>query len=68
MAAAPQYCTEADLYDYGLPRGSLPNPGRIVAEVASGTEILTLDGHGFRDDSELLFRAEAGGSLPSIHE
>ena len=65
MTAAPQYCTEPDLYDYGLPRGSLPNPGRIVAAIEADTEILTLDGHGFRDDAELLFRAEAGGSLPS---
>jgi hypothetical protein len=63
--AAPEYCTEADLYDYGLPRGSLPNPGRLVADVEADTEILTLDGHGFRTDSELLLRAEAGGSLPS---
>lgn len=59
------YCTAADLYKAGLPRGALPNPGRLVAAVATGTEIMTLDGHGFADGDELLFRAESGGSLPS---
>lgn len=59
------YCVTADLYDHGLPRGGLPNPGRLVADVTIATEVLELDGHGFRDDAELIFRAEAGGSLPS---
>lgn len=59
------YCEAADLYDHGLPRGGLPNPGRVVESVATGTEIMTLDGHGFREDAELVFRAEDGGSLPS---
>jgi phage gp36-like protein len=59
------YCTLADLYKHGLPRGGLPNPGRLVADVDTGTEILTLDGHGFAEDEALIFRAEGGGSLPA---
>jgi hypothetical protein len=59
------YCVAADLYSHGLPPGVLPNPGRLLGAVDTGTEILTLDGHGFRADQVVLFRAEAGGSLPS---
>jgi phage gp36-like protein len=58
------YCDEADLYEYGVPRGGLPNPARIVT-VNTSTEVFSLDGHGFRADTQLLFRAESGGSLPS---
>jgi len=62
MASA--YCTGSDLYSHGLPRGGLPNPGRIVAAVDSATDTLTLDGHGFAADAALLFRADAGGTMP----
>lgn len=62
---ASEYCTKPDLYDAGLARGTLPNPGRLVASVDTSADLLTLDGHGFRADAELLFRAETGGSLPS---
>lgn len=61
---ASAYCTAADLYTSGLPRGGLPNPGRLVAAVDASSNILTLDGHGFAADDELVFRAEDGGSLP----
>lgn len=59
------YCESADLYDHGLPRGGLANPGRLIASVSTDTNVVTLDGHGFRSGAALLFRAEAGGSLPS---
>jgi hypothetical protein len=65
MAAPSEYCEIADLYDHGLPRGALPNEGRLVADVSAASEIMSLDGHGFRADAELLFRAEAGGTLPA---
>ncbi len=58
------YATRSDLYLYGLPRGLLANPGRLCASASSGSEIFTLDQHGFEDDDQLLFRAEEGGSLP----
>lgn len=63
------YCTREDLYRYGLPRGLLANPGRLVAAVYPSTDIFELDGHGFGDAESgrtaVLFRAEAGGSLPA---
>ena len=66
MTAPSAYCVDADVYELGgLPRGALPNPGRLIAEVSTGTEILTLDGHGFRAGAKLLFRPEGGGSLPA---
>ena len=59
------YCDAADLYDYGLPRGALPNPGRLVAAVYPASDTLELDGHGLRAGAPLVFRAEAGGALPA---
>ena len=62
---ASAYCTEADLYSHGgLPRGGLPNPGRLVASVSTDTDALTLDGHGMATDDALSFRPESGGSMP----
>lgn len=63
--AESEYCELADLYDYGLPRGALPNPGRLISSISPTTEIVTLADHGFALDQELRFRAEAGGSLPA---
>lgn len=62
MASA--YCTATDIYSR-IPRGSIPNEGRLVDTVDSGTEILTLDQHGFSAGTALVLRAEGGGSLPS---
>jgi hypothetical protein len=59
------YCSEADLYRFGLPRGMLANPGRLIAAAYPGADTIELDGHGFAQDDELRFRAEAGGALPS---
>jgi hypothetical protein len=59
-----QYCDESDLYDYGLPRGSLSNPARSVTADAAA-DSFTLDVHGFVDDDEVSFRADPGGSLPT---
>ena len=65
---ADLYCTHSDVYAYGLPRGLLANPGRVVSAVYPSTDLLELDGHGFGasgDRTAVLFRAEAGGSLPA---
>lgn len=58
----PVYCTDADLYANGLPRGAVPNPGRTLAGVASG--VCSLDVHGFSAGDLVSFRA-LGGALPS---
>lgn len=59
------YCAVSKLYDYGLPRGSLANPGRIAASVDSVADSIELDQHGFSDGDRVRFRAEANGSLPT---
>jgi len=67
--SADVYCTREDVYRYGLPRGLLANPGRLVAAVYPSSDTLELDGHGFGDATSgrtaVLLRAEAGGSLPT---
>lgn len=55
------YCDVSDLYKYGLPRGGLPNPGRLIA-VNTTTNVITLDGHGFVDDDAVVVRAD---TMPS---
>jgi len=59
-----QYCTIPDLYDYGLPRGGLPNPARLVDSVNSAGDTLSLDEHGWLGGEAIAFRADVGGSLP----
>lgn len=59
------YCAQADLYQYGLPRGSVPNPGRLVNSASAGTNALSLDVHGFALNDVVSFRAESGGALPA---
>jgi hypothetical protein len=61
---APLYCAPSDLYAFGLPRGSIPNPGRLLASVSTTANTLTLDEHGLADDDEFRLRVEAGGTLP----
>jgi hypothetical protein len=60
----PELCTVADLYQR-VQGGTMPKPARLIAAVDAGTDVLTLDEHGYAADEVLVFRAEAGGSLPS---
>lgn len=57
------YCETGDVYRW-IPPGSVQPPVRLISNVATGTEILTLNGHGFVTGDLVTFRAEAGGSLP----
>ncbi len=59
------YCTRADLYSFGLPRGTIPNPGRLLLSVDAGADRLLLGDHGFALNDPVSFRAELGGALPS---
>jgi len=59
------YCDATDLYLYGLPRGALASPARLVASASATTDTFELDGHGFEDDQPVQFRAVGGGSLPT---
>lgn len=58
------YCDTADLYSYGLPRGGLANPGRLIASISAGADTFALDGHGLSTGDPVAFRAESGGTLP----
>jgi hypothetical protein len=42
----------------------LANPGRLCASALASTDRFELDGHGFETDDPIIFRAEAGGTLP----
>jgi hypothetical protein len=64
MTVAP-YSRPADLYDFGLPRGAVPNPGRLAASVLAASDAFTLDDHGLDLGSPFTVRAEAGGALPA---
>lgn len=57
------YASFADLIAYGAPRGSTPNPGRVLASAASNT--CTLDQHGFETGDEILFTPAGDGAMPT---
>lgn len=59
------YCEPADLYAFGLPRGSIPHPGRLAGAVSISANTVELDVHGFAQNDLVSFRAEAGGALPA---
>ena len=59
------YCDSSDVFAYGLPRGSVPNPGRVAASALASTDAITLDVHGFDAGDPVVLRALDGGSLPS---
>ena len=63
---ASEYCTTSDLYTFGLPRGGLPNPARLVDDVDVASNTFALDEHGFVDGDEVTFRADSiDGAVPA---
>ncbi len=62
---ATDYCSPNDLHPFGVPRGALTNPGRLVAQVSAASNTIELDDHGAADGDPVTFRAEAGGTLPA---
>jgi hypothetical protein len=62
-----RYCGQSDLYDHGLPRGTVTNPGRVADSASASTDAFTLDVHGFDTDDIVTFRADVstGGVLPT---
>lgn len=59
------YATQSDVYKYALPRGSLGNPGRLVAASLAATSTIELEEHGFSTGTPVTFRVTQGGSLSS---
>lgn len=60
----PLYCQPSDLYAFGLPRGAIPNEGRLLAAVSVSADTLTLDVHGLAENQAFSLRVEAGGTMP----
>ncbi len=54
------YCDPADLYSYGLPRGSVPNAARLVASTDTTANTFTLGDHGLADNDPFMLRPEGG--------
>lgn len=63
--ADDRYCDPADLHDFGLPRGAVPNPGRLAGSVSAASNVVELEVHGFALNDAVTFRAEIGGVLSS---
>lgn len=57
------YCEASDLYDFGLPRGAVPNPPRPLYQLADS--VCMLDDHGFATGDEIQFRPAGDGTLPA---
>jgi hypothetical protein len=57
------YAAKSDVYKFGLPRGALGNPGRLVASSLAATSTIELGEHGFSTDDAVTFRATEGGTL-----
>lgn len=57
-------CVKSDLYDFGLPRGSIPNPGRLIASIDPFTGIMQLGDHGLETGQAIRFRPDVGGCMP----
>ena len=57
------YATQGDVYKYGLPRGSLGNPGRLVDSALAATSIISLSEHSFSSGDAVTFRVPQGGTM-----
>lgn len=57
------YAAQSDVYKYGLPRGALGNPGRIVESSLAATSTIELAEHGFVENDAVSFRVTQGGTL-----
>jgi hypothetical protein len=56
------YCDPSDIYAYGVPRGTTPNPGRVCAEFE--TNVVVLDVHGFAEGDAVIFRPAGAATMP----
>lgn len=57
------YCAPADLFAFGLPRGSTPNPGRVLSSAVGS--VCALDVHGFITGDPVLLRPAGDGAMPT---
>jgi hypothetical protein len=59
------YCTEQDLYRFGLPRGNVAHPSRLIGAVDVSANRIALDSHGLSVGDSVQFRSVGGGVLPT---
>ena len=59
------YATPADLVKFGMPRGAVPNPGRLLGAVSVSASTLIQDVHGLAEDDAFYLATRAGGTLPA---
>jgi hypothetical protein len=59
-----RYATRKDVYDFGLPRGTVGIPARHISSALAATNALELEDHGFETDDVVQLRATDGGALP----
>jgi hypothetical protein len=57
------YAAKKDVFKYGLPRGALGNPGRLVDSSLASTSVITLQEHGYDSGDAVTTRATEGGTL-----
>jgi hypothetical protein len=57
------YAAQSDVYKYGLPRGALGNPGRLVDSALAATSVVTLCEHSFATGDAVTFRVTQGGTM-----
>lgn len=57
-------CEPRDLWDNGLPRGAVANPGRPAARIDPAADTITINEHNFFDGDTVRLRPAAGGSMP----
>jgi len=57
------YATRADVYNYGLPRGSRYLHARAVSSVNVSSNAIVVDGHGCDLDTTIQFDVDPGGTL-----
>ncbi len=61
--AADLYCSRGDVNE--RIQGGITFEGRLVSAVNATTDTITLDGHGFEDDTPVYVRPAEGESLPA---
>lgn len=59
--ASDLYCSRGDVNE--RIHGGISFEGRLVYSSIASTDTLTLDGHGFEDDTQVTVRAAEGGTL-----
>jgi len=63
--ATKVYAERRDVYNFGLPRGTLGSSARMIAHVDVATSTFELDCHGFEERDNIVVRAAQGGSVPA---